>query len=433
MTVAARRRHTGLALGAFTGISAVISIASLFVSAFNWMIRASIFLIVVALAIFGARHWPIIQKRFNAADQWIRVGRGFRPLVATIACISLILFGAGVYSEGRNKSAGAAAVNVDRSRSRRLLWSFNTDYVVNAGPTVAGATVYAGSIDEIYALNASNGHRRWIYHTAVWSGEGPAVGDGSLYIGCTGMLCAINSVTGLLRWTSVPGCPLFSTPAVAGSMVYVGCSNHKEYALAATTGQVRWTYHAASSLISTPQVMGGNLYVASRGGSVYCLDAATGQLRWVRAVGSLPSISVAGGMLYAGSYDNTVTALNVVNGDRLWQFKADGPVQARPVIVSSTVYFGSTDRVYAVNAATGRSRWVQAVGYGVDSGAAVADNTVFIASGDQLYALNATDGQSRWSYIIGTPNVDYNTNPVTEGSRVFMGADGVYALNAASS
>lgn len=408
-------------------MSAVIGVASLFISDLNWMMRVAIFFLVVALAVVGARHWAIVEKRFTAADQWIRTGLRFGPLVGVLVCASLVLLGSGIYSVVRHGTAAAA--RPDRAPARRLQWSFATDHAVDVGPVVANGTVYAGSIDEIYALDAANGHRRWSYQTAVWDGEGPAVGDGSLYIGCTGKLCAINTATGLLRWTAVAGCPLFSTPQVAGTTVYVGCSDHKEYALAAATGRVRWVYRAAGSALATPQLMDGDVYVASGSGAVDCLTAATGKLRWSRPVKGLSRIAAARGVVYASSFDSTVTALSGVTGDRLWRFAADGPVQASPAVAASTVYFGSPDHLYAVNTQTGRSRWATAVGYDVESSPAVADDTVFVASGDELYALDAADGRILWSFIVGTINIDDDNNPVIDGSQVVVGADGVDALN----
>ena len=45
---------------------------------------------------------------------------------------------------------------------------------------------------------------------------------------------------------------------------------------------------------------------------------------------------VADGIIYFGSYDNKVYALNATNGVQVWNFTTGGPVFSSPVAASST-------------------------------------------------------------------------------------------------
>src|SRR5882672_9614129 len=55
----------------------------------------------------------------------------------------------------------------------------------------------------------------------------------------------------------------------------------------------------------------------------------------------LASVSVANGVLYAGSYSEQMYALNAISGDVLWGFASGGSVLDGPSIVDGTVYWGS--------------------------------------------------------------------------------------------
>ena len=50
-------------------------------------------------------------------------------------------------------------------------------------PTVANGVVYVGSNDDnVYALDAASGTKKWIYHTGSFVECSPAVADGVVYV-----------------------------------------------------------------------------------------------------------------------------------------------------------------------------------------------------------------------------------------------------------
>ena len=69
-------------------------------------------------------------------------------------------------------------------------------------------------------------------------------------------------------------------------------------------------------------------------------------------------------------------------------------------MANGVVYVGSDDgNVYALNAATGAKLWSYTTGYVVTSSPAVANGVVYVGSGDgNVYALNATTGTRLWSF-----------------------------------
>jgi len=70
-------------------------------------------------------------------------------------------------------------------------------------------------------------------------------------------------------------------------------------------------------------------------------------------------------------------------------------VYSSPALANGVVYVGSgDDNVYALNADTGAKLWSYTTGGGVyDSSPAVANGVVYVGSDDKnLYALNAKNG-----------------------------------------
>ena len=59
-------------------------------------------------------------------------------------------------------------------------------------------------------------------------------------------------------------------------------------------------------------------------------------------------------MVYVGSYDKNVYALNAKTGVKLWSYATGDIVASSPAVGNGVVYVGSYDKnVYALNAKTG--------------------------------------------------------------------------------
>jgi outer membrane protein assembly factor BamB len=57
---------------------------------------------------------------------------------------------------------------------------------------------------------------------------------------------------------------------------------------------------------------------------------------------------VANGVVYVGSQDNNVYALNAKTGAKLWSFTTGSSVTSSPAVANGVVYVGSYDgKVYA--------------------------------------------------------------------------------------
>jgi polyvinyl alcohol dehydrogenase (cytochrome) len=162
-------------------------------------------------------------------------------------------------------------------------------------------------------------------------GSGPnLIGDIVGFGQKSGIYWALNPDTGNIVWSTPVGPGSGNTlggiewgTATDGHRIYVAIANagHQPYTLVPSGQQITW-------------------------GAWSALDVATGKILWQTAdptVGALDegSVSVANGVMYAGSYAGQMYALDTMTGNILWSFESGGSVLDGPSIVNGDVYWGS--------------------------------------------------------------------------------------------
>lgn len=124
-----------------------------------------------------------------------------------------------------------------------------------------------------------------------------------------------------------------------------------------------------------------------------------------------------GGLRHNGFYDtNGPTSAPQV----LWAFQTGGKVVSSPAVYGSLLFFGSYDgNLYAVNKNNGKVHWQFQTGDQVKSSPAIKDGTVYFASKNgTFYALKASDGTLRWKFQTNDASTSYYEKDIpwfTEG------------------
>lgn len=200
---------------------------------------------------------------------------------------------------------------------------------------------------------------------------------------------------------------------------------------------LKWSHKTGGTVVSSPAVVNGVVYIGSNDNNVYALNAITGKKLWSYTTGAgiYSSPAVTDGVVYVGSNDGNLYALNAVTGRKKWAYYTGGGWSA-PAVANGVVYVGSSkesgDNVYALKADTGALLWSFAARFSVYSSPAVVSGVVYIGSLDyHLYALDARTGALLWSF--GTEGYMY-ASPVIANGIVYtdwFGGD-VYAVNASS-
>ena len=215
-------------------------------------------------------------------------------------------------------------------------------------------------------------------------------------------------------------------------------------ALDTETGAAAWSFglrgdvESDRAVYGTPAVKDGVVYVGSYDGNLYALNIDTGQETWERKVGDGSPIvggpAVGEGLVVIGSSDGGLYAFDAVVGSFRWRFDTDNSIWASPAIADGKVYFGSMDRnVYAIDAETGEEIWQFPTGGAVTAAPLVMDGRVYVGSFSSVfYALDAETGEEIWQFP-GANNW-YWSRAVANGGMLFVASmDGrLYALAAGS-
>jgi eukaryotic-like serine/threonine-protein kinase len=188
-----------------------------------------------------------------------------------------------------------------------------------------------------------------------------------------------------------------------------------------------------------------------------------GGLKWKFKSGGkiFSSPAVLNGIVYIGSEDHNLCAIDTKTGKSSWAFKTGGAVDSSPAVYQGVVYFGSFDgNYYAVNAKTGSQIWKFRTGGELHVGAKGLwgmtpkdlymedqydfylsspvlnlndrDLTVYFGSSDgNLYALDAHTGIKKWSF---KTNGIIHTSPALYNGMLYFGSwdTYLYAIDAAS-
>lgn len=213
-------------------------------------------------------------------------------------------------------------------------------------------------------------------------------------------------------------------------------------------GGVAWRVATHGSVRSTPAVTDAVVYIGSDDGRLYALDRRTGATRWSfdarEAVSSSPA--VAGGLVIFTTRGGTARALGAADGRPRWTVRA-GAAKAwpwghenwdyfasSPVVQGDLVAFGALDGVLrGVDLRTGRERWRVEIGQRILSTPAIADGRVYVGGADGvLWAVDASTGRVIWKHATegaalesGKFGYDRRTivsSPAADGNTVYVGS-----------
>lgn len=172
------------------------------------------------------------------------------------------------------------------------------------------------------------------------------------------------------------------------------------------------------------------IYFGSSDGKVYALDAVYGEKKWEFDTGGKiwTSLAVKDGIIYAGNYDGRLHALSRQDGRPLWEIELPAALASSPVASEGNVFFGAFDHyLYAVDGDNGKERWKFEGGNWFWADPVVKDNVVYAAClDDTIYALDARSGRELRRFvadsaIVSTPViVDDLLVAVSESGEVYV-------------
>ncbi len=132
--------------------------------------------------------------------------------------------------------------------------------------------------------------------------------------------------------------------------------------------------------------------------------------------------AIEDGLVYIGSYDNNLYALDAKSGKFVWKYATDGGIVSKPVITDGAVFFGSEDKnLYVVSARHGRLNWTYQTEGPIRSSPSLAEGHVFMGSDDyNLHAVNTLSGRCSWKFNAASP---IRSTPLIAQDHVYFGVE----------
>lgn len=185
-----------------------------------------------------------------------------------------------------------------------------------------------------------------------------------------------------------------------------------------------------------PAIDGDVIYAGSANGNVVAVDIASGNTLWRQRL----DVTVTGGLgagrglVLLGTQDAEVIALSISDGEELWRGAVTSEVLAAPktngdIVVVQTV----DDKLIALDAETGERRWIYETTQpaltlrGTSSPVITPAGTVVAGfSNGTLVSVNAADGVYRWEERVAVPEgrydidrvIDVDGDLLLDGSRI---------------
>jgi len=195
-----------------------------------------------------------------------------------------------------------------------------------------------------------------------------------------------------------------------------------------------WAFKCEDEIRGSASINGDLVYVGTYDNNLYALDAAKGQFQWKYATeGAIVSKPlVLSNTLYFGSEDGNMYAINAKTGKKIWNFQTEGPIRGSARNAEGHLFFGSDDgNLYAIELSSTRKSWALHTEGAIRSTPFVVGDLIYFGTESNEFICTDFRGQIRWRFWTKRPVTSSPT--VSEGIVYFSSLDSnCYALDAKS-
>lgn len=195
-----------------------------------------------------------------------------------------------------------------------------------------------------------------------------------------------------------------------------------------------WSEKVGSGELTSPVSSGGMVYVGSSDGHVYALEEKSGNVSWAflteDGIESEPALY--GGRLYVIAGNGKLISLSADKGQKAWEVELSSETDqfSHLSIAGGAIYVSTGDgKVLRLSADDkGKTVWEVSVGDHIRGAPTVGGETVFVVSDNgKVAALAAGNGTLQWttSTTLGIPD---DQSPVYSEGRLYLGTKGKFAI-----
>lgn len=304
---------------------------------------------------------------------------------------------------------------------------------------IVGDHVYVGTLSgEMLCLKRETGDTVWTYRTvdkveknsfAPGFQSSPAVTAEGVFAGDEdGVFHAIDRTTGKKKWTYASNGQIVASANVVGDKLIFGSYDSSLYCLKETDGKEVWKFQTADRVNGSPAVTDKHTFVTGCDQHMRVINIETGEqfadMPLERFLIASPAVS--GDMLYVGTHEGEVIALNWRKQEIVWRYSdpsRDQPYHSSAALTDKFVLIGGQDKLlHCIDRKTGTAAWTFATRGQVNSSPVVVGDRVFVGSKDGfLYEVKLADGKLIEKYQVGR---GISASPAVGEGCLVLGAEG---------
>ncbi len=266
----------------------------------------------------------------------------------------------------------------------------------------------------------------------------PARHQDSVYVAArNGVVYRIDAASGNVLWKSDTGNPVYAATGVNDGIVVVAHDNGDVVALRVADGEMAWRSSIKRQISAIPVAGKGRVVVRTADGLVIGLDSESGDIEW-QVKKAVPGLSmhgdsmplISGDVVLVGLSSGKLIANNVISGRDYWEMDISwvrgrneierlGDADTSPIILGNTVYAGNYQgSVVAIQLVDARLIWRKDISTRLPM-AISGDLLVVIGELGQVIALDAASGDILWRQTAFQGHGV--SQPIIIGNRVIIG------------
>lgn len=279
-----------------------------------------------------------------------------------------------------------------------------------ATPTLTpdGQLIVGGYNRILYSLSPENGSVNWTFGDSKdrWIGSA-VVGNDMIFAPSSDYNLYALDLKGKLLWSYKTDQALWAQPVVDDKRVYFGSMDHFVYALEMTRTkpvEVAWKTELDGAILGSMSLgKDGALYVGTLSGSIYALDSASGKIKWQQPLsgwiwsGPIPNNT---GSLFVGDQAGKMFSLATDTGKENWSIQPDGPVLGSPLVLDSSIVFGTESGTLLNVGFDNKTIWTKTITGKLYGTPILAGNSILVAplGGDATLIAFDLNGIQQWVY-----------------------------------
>jgi outer membrane protein assembly factor BamB len=306
----------------------------------------------------------------------------FRVLLGASLTVLLVACGS-----PDNSEPPAPLTNINNGLIFDQLWTMKTGAGISAGsynrqPLLLGAEIFTVDIDGLIKnVDAKSGKLKWDFETGIESITG-LTGDDDIIVASSrnGELNTYDRTDHdlNLRWSARLKGEIRSASVANADSLFIRTVDGRLSSISKADGSIQWTVsHLVPALSLTGNsapILHNDLVIAGfDDGKLAAFDQSNGQVVWEIAVSQPTGRSeierlvdvdgqfvISNGVIYVGSYQGRLAAIQAIDGEELWSRKFSS--FNAMTIDDGAIYLSSdTSHIWSIDRRTGSALWKQDV------------------------------------------------------------------------